>query len=116
VPTPLIKEQFVDYFDSLVMPEGILITDDALFEDRYEYDILLVDEGDVIVRDWCLTFEPLQGKLFKPRGLYSMKAKPFIMFSATFNKGEKAIMMKALQCQNINHWLAFETWGEAIMG
>ena len=51
VPTSLIKDQFVDYFDSLVMPEGILIIDDALFEDRYDYDILLVDEGDVIVRD-----------------------------------------------------------------
>jgi hypothetical protein len=42
------------------LPEGIDITEDRLFEDRYEYDILLVDEGDVIVREWCLIFEQLK--------------------------------------------------------
>ena len=116
VPNALIKDQFVGYFECQVLPDGIEITEDTLFEDRYDYDVLLVDEGDVIVRDWCLVFEQLKGGLYKPRGLYSMKAKPFIMFTATFSTGEKAIMMKALQCHKPDHWLKFETWNAAIKG
>ena len=108
MPNALIKDQFVGYFECQVLPDGIEITEDTLFEDRYDYDVLLVDEGDVIVRDWCLVFEQLKGGLYKPRGLYSMKAKPFIMFTATFSTGEKAIMMKALQCHKPEHWLKFE--------
>jgi len=53
VPNALIKDQFVGYFYCQVLPDGIEITEDTLFEDRYEYDVLLVDEGDLIVRDWC---------------------------------------------------------------
>jgi hypothetical protein len=39
------------YFDSYALPEGIDIAKDRLFKERYEYDIFLVEEGDLIVSE-----------------------------------------------------------------
>ena len=35
VPNALIKDQFVGYFECQVLPDGIEITEDTLFKDRY---------------------------------------------------------------------------------
>ena len=68
VPNALIKDQFAGYFECQVLPDGIEITEDTLFEDRYDYDVLFVDEDDLIVCDCFLFFEHLKVVCISPVG------------------------------------------------
>lgn len=110
VPNSTIGSQFTRYYPFNITPDNIEVSEDYNFEDLNDnIDVVLVDEGDQIAKDWCLKYGPNNKKL-KLQGLYSLKSYDFIMFSATFAAGENNIMRKLMDCNNNKHWKIFPSW------
>ena len=70
-PNEEIKQQFIRYFHLGISPEGIQVTDEPNFQQFHEFDFALVDEGDLIVNDWCVNIQML-AKQNVLCGLYSL--------------------------------------------
>lgn len=114
-PNDAIKQQFSGYFPLGIVPNGIEVTDEPNFQQFHEFDVALIDEGDLIVHDWCVNIQSVP-KSHVLRGLHSLRGKPFIMFSATFQDGDEAIMRLAMDCNDSKHWLRLQPWQEAVLG
>ena len=114
-PNDAIKQQFSGYFPLGIVPNGIEVTDEPNFQQFHEFDVALIDEGDLIVHDWCVNIQYV-AKSPVLRGLHSLRGKPFIMFSATFQDGDEAIMRLAMDCNDSKHWLRLQPWQEAVLG